>query len=213
MGGRAYPWRIGRLNTGHLFIDFANSAWYDGRGNLDDRLGDPSWRQEFLREWGLEEYGPVDEAALQELTGLRSAIRSVVERLRAGRAAAGGDLEGLNRVLAAHPVRFEVSAGRAGPELDAVPVTGRGPDVIALQIALSAAWYLTAGELSRLKMCDNPGCRWIFHDETKNRGRRWCGPCGNVDKVRRFRERQRLRQQPGADPDDTGKGGSASQTA
>ncbi len=175
-----------------LFIDFANSQWYDGRGNLEDRLLDPSWRQAFLKDWGLERHGPLDAAALGELVELRSAIRSIAERLRAGRRPTGRDLQQLNEVLAAHPVRFQLSAGRPQPKLDIVALAGRGAGAIAGQIALSAARFLAEAEPDRLKLCDNPGCRWVFYDDTKNRSRRWCdGPCGNADKVRRFRQRQR----------------------
>jgi hypothetical protein len=49
----------------------------------------------------------------------------------------------------------------------------------------------------RLKAC--PDCRWVFFDHTRNGSKRWClmnaGPtgraCGTIDKVRRFRQRQR----------------------
>jgi len=101
----------------------------------------------------------------------------------------------LNRVLAAHPVQFRASPRGPQPELDVVPLSGRGSRIIAGEIALSAARFLAGEELDRLKLCDNRGCRWMFYDDTKNRSRRWCGPCGNVDKVRRFRQRQR--HQPG----------------
>jgi len=188
----AYPWRIGSLNTGQLFIDFANSEWYDGRGNLTDRLRDPSWRRAFLEEWGLDRYGPIDGIALRDLIELRSVIRSIVARLCSGRRPARADLEHLNGVLAAHPVRFRVSSGGGQHHLDLVPLARRGLRVLAGEIALSAAQFLAQGDLDLLKMCDNPGCRWMFYDKTKNRSRRWCGPCGNVDKVRRFRERQKL---------------------
>jgi predicted RNA-binding Zn ribbon-like protein len=77
------------------------------------------------------------------------------------------------------------------PDLDVDPLAGGGSPV-AGAIALSTARFLTGGEIDRLKMCDNAGCRWVFYDETRNRRRRWCGPCGNVDRVRRFRERRRL---------------------
>jgi predicted RNA-binding Zn ribbon-like protein len=192
MGRVRYPWRIGSLNTGQLFIDFANSEWYDGRGNLTDRLRDTPWRRAFLEEWGLDRYGPIDRLALRELTKLRSAIRSIADRLHAGRRPTQDDLEHLNEVLAAYPVRFRVSLGGGKHQLELDPLTGRSSRIIAWEIALSAAQFLAGGELDRLKMCDNPRCLWMFYDETKNRGRRWCGPCGNVDKVRRFRERHRL---------------------
>jgi len=178
----------------HLFIDFANSEWYDGKGNLEDRLRDPSWLRGFLQERGLAGYGPLNETELHELAELRSAIRSIAQRLRAGRRLTGHDLGYLNGVLASHPMGFRLSGRGTQPELDVAPLTRRGSRVIAGEIAMSAARFLAEKEPGRLKMCDNPGCRWMFHDETKNRSRRWCGPCGNVDKARRFRERRRLAQ-------------------
>jgi hypothetical protein len=45
----------------------------------------------------------------------------------------------------------------------------------------------------RLRICGNPHCRLIFLDLSKNRARQWCddGGCGNRDRVRRYRTRQR----------------------
>jgi hypothetical protein len=65
---------------------------------------------------------------------------------------------------------------------------------------------VSAGTWARLKAC--PDCRWVFYDNTKNGSKRWClmqaaGPagrgCGDIAKVRRFRERQASRDAP-ADP-------------
>lgn len=176
---------------GHLFIEFANSELYDGRGNLDDRLLDESWRRSFLERWGLDRFGPLDESALGQLVELRSAIRAIAERLHAGRRPARSSLDLLNAVLAASPVRFQLSGPGDRLELDTALLASPGSQAVAGEIALSTARFLAGGATDRLKMCDNPGCRWVFNDDTKNRSRRWCGPCGNVDKVRRFRERQR----------------------
>jgi predicted RNA-binding Zn ribbon-like protein len=176
----------------HLFIAFANSAVYDGRGNLDDRLHDGGWRRTFLEEWGLTRYGPIEATDLEDLAELRSAIRSIAGQVGAGRKPAAPDVGLLNEVLAEHPVRFHLSA-RDGREmaLDVEPIAEHGASTVAAEIALSAARFLADEDLGRLKMCDNAGCRWMFYDATRNRSRRWCKLCGNVDKVRRFRERQR----------------------
>lgn len=176
--------------TTHMLIDFVNSELYDGRGNLDDRLLDDTWRGAFLERWGMSRFAPLDEATLEGLIDLRSAIRSIAESLRSGRRTAPRHLMVLNDALAASPVRFELSGHGERPELNEVPLAGSDARVVAGAIALSTARFLADGESDRLKLCDNPGCRWVFHDDTKNRSRRWCGPCGNVDKVRRFRERQ-----------------------
>lgn len=181
----------------YVFIDFANSELYDGQGNLEDRLLDASWRSAFLERWGMVEFGPLDGIALEALAELRSAIRSVVEGLRAGRRPTKRDLKCLNDALAVSPVRFELVGHGDRPELNEVSTAADGMQSVAGAIALSTARFLAAGELDRLKVCDNAGCRWVFHDDTKNRSRRWCGPCGNVDKVRRFRERQVLQSRPG----------------
>lgn len=63
-------------------------------------------------------------------------------------------------------------------------------------MAAAYADMLAAGGAERLRVCDNPDCKWIYYDETKNRSKRYCDDkaCGNLLKVRRFRER--ARQQP-----------------
>jgi hypothetical protein len=43
-----------------------------------------------------------------------------------------------------------------------------------------------------LKRCNNPACRWLFVDRSRNRTRQWCemGMCGNRAKVARFKRRR-----------------------
>ena len=76
--------------------------------------------------------------------------------------------------------------------MSTAPVAATGAQAVCGAIALSVAQFLAEADIARLKMCDNAGCRWVFHDDTKNLSRKWCRSCGNVDKVRRFRERQRV---------------------
>jgi predicted RNA-binding Zn ribbon-like protein len=53
------------------------------------------------------------------------------------------------------------------------------------------------GTWARLKACDNPGCRWVFYDRSRNQQGSWCdmAVCGNRLKNRRLRAR---RAQPAA---------------
>ncbi|HSB85965.1 MAG TPA: CGNR zinc finger domain-containing protein [Ilumatobacteraceae bacterium] len=175
----------------HLFIEFVNSELFDGNGNREDRLLDDNWRQAFLRRWDMALVDSLDDSDLRQLMELRTSLRSITERLDAGRAPARRDLECVNAALAGSPVTYRLSGRGVQFDLAAVPLGGNGARAIAATVALSAARFLSEGATERLKTCDNDGCRWVFFDETKNRSRRWCGPCGNVDKVRRFRERQR----------------------
>ena len=49
------------------------------------------------------------------------------------------------------------------------------------------------GTWERLKLCDNPDCRWAFYNLSRNRSGSWCrmGQCGNRLKNRAYRERHR----------------------
>jgi predicted RNA-binding Zn ribbon-like protein len=60
-------------------------------------------------------------------------------------------------------------------------------------LAMSASDLLSSGEVHRVRECDNPDCRWLFLDTSKNHTRRWCDMklCGNRMKARRFKAQRR----------------------
>ena len=80
----------------------------------------------------------------------------------------------------------------AGAPLRWVLVPARPADVVRL-LALEVLDLLTAYDLGRLRLCDGPGCGWLFLDRSKSRTRRWCssGDCGNRDRARRHYARHR----------------------
>ncbi|WLS47343.1 ABATE domain-containing protein [Micromonospora profundi] len=59
----------------------------------------------------------------------------------------------------------------------------------------AAVQLLTTGALDRIKGCG--GCRFLFHDESKNRSRRWCSmdDCGTAEKMRRYVAARRRRSE------------------
>ena len=61
------------------------------------------------------------------------------------------------------------------------------------EVAASFAELLATGDPTRIKVCANRDCGWVMYDESRNRTRRWCEStgCGNLIKVRRYRERHR----------------------
>ncbi len=58
-------------------------------------------------------------------------------------------------------------------------------------IAKSAMDLLLSGDFDRIKQC--PRCFWLFHDTTKNSGRKWCSvqTCGRIDKAARYYYRKK----------------------
>ena len=67
----------------------------------------------------------------------------------------------------------------------------KGLEAVLFVLTESFASFLVEGEPDRLKLCENPDCKWVFYDTTRSRTKRWCADsCGNLMKVRRFRARR-----------------------
>lgn len=67
-------------------------------------------------------------------------------------------------------------------------------DRLLWPLALDAVELFTgSGRLDRLKQCPGESCGWLFLDTSRNGSRQWCDmrDCGNIAKVRRFRQRLR----------------------
>jgi predicted RNA-binding Zn ribbon-like protein len=176
-----------------LWIDFVNSHArdYRGRGQDQDHLIDPAWIRGLLERWRLgaaDRREPVDAAALR---ALRSALQRMVRALVAGKPPARRDLAALNRPLSVPAAQVRIAAGPpAKLEIRACDAGATGR--LAFAVALSFAEFLVSGRHDRLRLCDNHDCQWVFLDETRSGTRRWCAQtCGNLIKVRRFRQQRR----------------------
>jgi predicted RNA-binding Zn ribbon-like protein len=68
-----------------------------------------------------------------------------------------------------------------------------GVDATLTHILAAIVAAMADGTWARLKACHNPACQWVFYDESKNRSRLWCAmqACGNRNKVRAYKRRQR----------------------
>lgn len=172
------------------WIDFVNSECWNGFGVSTDYLTDSGWRAAFLAAGGLHvvQRPAFPLAAFKELrANLRRAAEEVVpsgevstaiirrlnDTLSDGVFRAIQRTRGLYRIVL-HPAREDWHW-------------------IAAQIVASFGAFLESNQAHRLKACPNPGCRWLFFDETKGNTRRWCNDrlCGNRDKVRRHRAKHR----------------------
>lgn len=154
----------------------------------------PEWIEEFLSEWKLAapvpaHIEPVDIVALREL---RILLRRMAGELASGKSASLKDMEALNTFLASGPVIRQVQLGNDSLNLSLDPLRHNWLQVMA-EIAASFANTLCEGEGSRIRICDNPDCLWVFYDDTRNRSKRYCDDkvCGNLMKVRRFRARKK----------------------
>jgi predicted RNA-binding Zn ribbon-like protein len=154
-----------------------------------DILTTPTALSEWLAGQGL--IAPATKVSLDDLAqaiALRDALRTAMT-VTPGQPAQKSLLPHVNVVLAEFPLRVEFGADCA-PTLDTGTTGVRGAlGAIVASVAQAAA----RGTWSRLRICAAPDCRWAFYDSSRNGGGRWCSMavCGNRDKTRRYRDRQR----------------------
>lgn len=168
------------------WVDLINSEEWDTYGHSTDWLDDPSWLPFFLEQWRFDAMHRASFPAAK-FKHLRQVLRNSCRAIFTGRRIPDKELQELNAVLRVTGKR-QLIHGQNGLQVQFVP-RSEGWDWILAQIALSFAHQLTGGGKSRIKICQNEDCRWVFYDTTKAQTRRWCSDsvCGNRERVRRAR--------------------------
>ena len=177
--GKVAPW-----------VDLVNSEEWNGFGELTDHLTNPRWLATFLKHWELYPF-PSKDVPRRKLEQLRRLLRRTAEKLAAGGSPGRSELSALNQVLNV-PVWQKLVQDQNGFRAGTVPVRSDWTWVLA-RIAASFGEMLANQEVERIKVCANSDCRWVFHDPTKARTKRWCSDrtCGNRARVRRARAAQK----------------------
>jgi predicted RNA-binding Zn ribbon-like protein len=186
-----------------LLYDFANSL--DLRRFVEqgvahvggDELGTPERIKSWMQARGLLKRGErVDADDHRRALALRAAMRSVLEAKRGDRPADAAAVRRLNEASAHFPLVLRVSNAGAALLQPAPAASELGRVLAELQVLADT------GGLQRLKMCASDECRWVFFDKSKPGNRRWCSSalCGNRQKTRSYRQRQR-RSLPESDAD------------
>ena len=177
-----------------LLYDFVNSL--DRRRYVEggvahtggDEIETPRLLEAWMRERGLLRRGQhIDaedhRAALELRKTLRDYLLTPPEQRRKARETA--------RQLTAASERFPLVVAisdKGSVELAPIPGSNGLGNVLAQTMSLAET-----GRLARLKTCASDLCHWIFFDRSKPANRHWCSSsiCGNRQKTRAYRERQR----------------------
>jgi predicted RNA-binding Zn ribbon-like protein len=170
----------------YLIQRFVNSADIE---TGEDDLATP----EALRRWlsasdlmGSDE--PVSEGDVRRAVDVREGLRALL-LANAGEAPDSAAVECLNRAASRAGLRARARTdGTVTLEPDAAGVDGALARILSIVPAAQAE-----GTWERLKACVHDSCQWAFYDRSKNRSGKWCKMevCGNVEKARAYRERQR----------------------
>jgi predicted RNA-binding Zn ribbon-like protein len=155
---------------------------------------------------------PADAArVLDDALFLRSSVDQVLRAATTNESASAEALDHIRDVhadaIGAALLRMPAGAGSPGQRRSRgydwtwPPGPPRHLAFVLWQVSRYVVDFLRAGDLHRLKLCDE--CRWIFLDESRNNSRRWCSMkgCGARAKMRRYRASQSRASQSRADRD------------
>jgi predicted RNA-binding Zn ribbon-like protein len=172
---------------------FVNTRDFDQGTDL---LAEAATANQWLHQAGL--LAPETTAGAEDLHAARAArecIRSLIARSGGGPALADDDLRPLRAVTRASQPRLAIDLG--GQVLLDSGDRGRLTDgLLGLLLIIRDAQQ--DGTWSRLKVCANPDCRWVFYDRSHSRRGAWCdmASCGNLIKNRNLRARRGSQRQP-----------------
>lgn len=190
---------LARLQTG---MDFVNTLdlWPAPHDHLDSAAAALDWlvdhdlmhreaRAHLLALFAATPAtGPV---LLAKMRKVRQAMRGVLEATAARRAPDVADLDEINRALRTHYI-YELVPAADGVSLDHRH-QGDPVDGAMARLVESIARELIQGDTPRLRVCENPQCRWVFKDTSRTGKRKWCSmrSCGNRAKVARHRAKRK----------------------
>jgi predicted RNA-binding Zn ribbon-like protein len=169
-----------------LVVDFVNTRDLE---EGTDELGTPEALVGWLSDRGLIDGGAsAGPGDLADAIELREALRGVLLEHNGG--AGHGEGSALLERAAERgrlSVRFDSDgSARIAPRDDGIPGALAGLLVPIAEGAADGTWQ-------RVKACVGEDCEWAFYDRSRNRSGRWCdmAVCGNREKVRSYRTRQR----------------------
>ncbi|MEU9760589.1 CGNR zinc finger domain-containing protein [Streptomyces sp. NPDC047985] len=127
------------------------------------------------------------ESDVPDARALREALRAACLAHAGHRPTEGAGTLGLDRLLAAAPLRVTVDAGGTAALR---PV--EEPARLTARVAKAVAEAAADGTWARLKVCEAEDCRWAYYDRSPAGRRRWCSMsvCGARAKMRAYRARR-----------------------
>lgn len=149
-------------------------------------------RERAIAWLGESGYGPpdnIEEAELVRLRELREGLRDILLRHNLG--ASSGTAKTCSSLSdLVSDIALGIGFDSSGRPFLTPSSVGTERMVQDLMIAAVGAGY--EGTWSRLKVCSNEECRWVFYDASKNRSGSWCVMeiCGSRAKMRSYRKRQ-----------------------
>ncbi|MBI3197919.1 MAG: ABATE domain-containing protein [Rhodospirillales bacterium] len=181
------------MNRSDLCLEFVNTRYWRGQEAPTETLNAP----EDLAAWtaaneGLKPAKPPARREFERALELRELVHRLFDAHAQSRTPAARDVESLNAVLSEAPARTTLKRERSGYAWDVDMRAGTALALLA-PVLWTAGDLLAGPRLGRVRRCANPGCGWLFLDDSRAGKRRWCSmqSCGNRAKARRHYHKSR----------------------
>jgi predicted RNA-binding Zn ribbon-like protein len=167
-------------------VALAAAAALVNTGGQDEDLPDVAALDEFVRTWGWTGERRRDQAELRAVRDLRPRLRRIWE---VDQDEVVKILNALLRDAKALPQL--VKHDEWNYHLHATPPAAPLATRMAVEAAMALVDVVRGDELSRLRICEYPGCHNVVIDLSKNRSKRFCEDgCGNRAAVAAYRARK-----------------------
>jgi len=187
-----------QLVAGHPAVDLVNTLdWRFREDGPEELLQSYDDLLRFSEESGVltaKQMRQVRRAAgpraLRRCIDLREAIAEVLYARLDGRDPRAASLHTLERSIQAARLQQQLIQTKAGFQWN---WKDDRADLPLWALSMNACDLLLSEAVERVRACDNPECRWLFLDTSKNHSRRWCDMklCGNRMKARRFKAQRK----------------------
>jgi predicted RNA-binding Zn ribbon-like protein len=170
--------------------EFINTLWKQNHGYGMDPLEDPVWFKQF--EAKIADALTLD---VSQCSAMLKATRAIMITYIQEIVDDQLDAEGLMQVI---ENSFQSSSGtRTVLKQSDSPHINFKPECYDLNYLIADLYgrffdLVFTDDRTRIRICENPDCRYVFYDDSKNKSKRHChAGCSNLMKVRRFREKQK----------------------
>jgi predicted RNA-binding Zn ribbon-like protein len=173
-----------------LILDFLNSSWLNKfhKDSDKDILFNKEWFQKQLALWNLNLEAELSNEQITDLIQLRNDLRKAYDQLIAHELDLCSFIPVINKEMQKIPLFKKIIEGEECRTI-LVPYN-YNYDWLKYNILSSFADLITVVDVERLRVCENPDCRFVFYDNSRNATKRHChSGCSNLMKARRFRER------------------------
>ncbi|HUB30740.1 MAG TPA: CGNR zinc finger domain-containing protein [Terracidiphilus sp.] len=191
--------RVFELVAGNAALDLVNTLdWRFRASGTEELLTSYDDLLDFAEQAGLLAARQVKQLrrdedstarrAVEQARELREALADLVYAGLDGRDASSASMRTMEKFL--QSARAQARLMREGRRLRWDWAGGETkPEFPVWLLTRAASRLMLSEDVERVRACDDPECRWLFVDTSKNHTRRWCDMkiCGNRMKARRFK--------------------------